>query len=113
MGSLDQAILIKDLMTLQILCFSPSASLPSKKVYCGGIFRARLLVTELSHLWHLDSQSCGVAYDTSAGRIEVKHEYDYIVVSVYMFFNASRSTVIAPVPYYQPEQTASLAITTC
>ena len=70
------------------------------------------LVTELSHLRRLDSQSRGVAYDTGAGRVEAKHEYDYIVVGVYMLFNVSRSTVIAPVPYYQSEQTASLAVAT-
>ena len=38
----NPAILIRDPMTLQKLCFGPSTSSASNKVYLGGIFRARL-----------------------------------------------------------------------
>ena len=62
------------------------------------------LVTELSHLRRLDSQSRGSKFhDTGAGCVEAKHKYDYIVVGVYMLFNASRSTVAAPMPFSQLE----------
>ena len=71
------------------------------------------LGTELSHLRRLDSQSRGLKFhNPGAGCVEAKHEYDYIVVGVHMLFNPSQSTAIAPVPYYQSEQTASLAVAT-